>query len=73
MLSIGVENFSFEVIEECDRSMLDSREDYWQDFFKAKEFFLAPSKEGAFLFVFSKLKFHWSFVAFFHYALIAIN
>jgi hypothetical protein len=38
MLSIGVENFSFEVIEECDRSMLDSREDYWQDFFKAKEF-----------------------------------
>ena len=30
MKAIGVENFSFEVIEE--------REDYWQDFFKAKEF-----------------------------------
>lgn len=38
MLSIGVENFSFEVIEECSRDLLDSREDYWQDFFKAKEF-----------------------------------
>ena len=38
MLSIGVENFSFEVIEECSRDLLDSREDYWQEFFKAKEF-----------------------------------
>ena len=36
--AIGVENFSFEVIEECERSKLDEREDYWQDFFKAKEF-----------------------------------
>ena len=38
MLSIGVENFSFEVIEECPRELLNSREDYWQEFFKAKEF-----------------------------------
>lgn len=38
MKAIGVENFSFEVIEECERSKLDEREDYWQDFFKAKEF-----------------------------------
>ena len=38
MKAIGVENFSFEVIEECGRSKLDEREDYWQDFFKAKEF-----------------------------------
>lgn len=38
MKVIGVENFSFEVIEECERSKLDEREDYWQDFFKAKEF-----------------------------------
>ena len=38
MLAIGVENFSFEVIEECSRDLLDAREDYWQDFFKAKEF-----------------------------------
>lgn len=38
MLAIGVENFSFEVIEECSRDQLDAREDYWQDYFKAKEF-----------------------------------
>lgn len=38
MLSIGVENFSFEIIEECDRSQLNEREDYWQNFYKAKEF-----------------------------------
>lgn len=38
MLAIGVENFSFEVIEECPRDQLDAREDYWQDYFKAKEF-----------------------------------
>ena len=38
MLENGVENFSFEVIEECPREKLSEREDYWQDFFKAKEF-----------------------------------
>lgn len=38
MLSTGVENFTFEIIEECDRDKLNEREDYWQDFFKAKEF-----------------------------------
>ena len=38
MLTLGVENFSFEVIEECSREELDTREDYWQDYFKAKEF-----------------------------------
>ena len=38
MMSFGPESFSFEVIEECDRSMLDSREDYWQDYFHAKDF-----------------------------------
>jgi hypothetical protein len=26
------------MIEECDRTKLDSREDYWQNYFKAKEF-----------------------------------
>ena len=36
MQEIGVENFTFEVIEECERSLLDEREDYWQDFYKAK-------------------------------------
>lgn len=38
MMEFGVENFSFEIIEECDRSLLNSREDYWQEFYKAKEF-----------------------------------
>lgn len=38
MAEIGVENFSFEIIEECSRDQLNIREDYWQDFFKAKEF-----------------------------------
>lgn len=38
MLAIGVENFSFELIEECTKDRLDEREDYWQEFFHAKEF-----------------------------------
>jgi hypothetical protein len=38
MFEIGPENFTFEIIEECSRILLDDREDYWQDFFKAKEF-----------------------------------
>ena len=38
MLSIGAHNFTFEIIEECDRTLLNEREDYWQDYFKAKEF-----------------------------------
>lgn len=38
MIAAGPENFTFEVVETCDRSLLDAREDYWQDYFKAKEF-----------------------------------
>ena len=38
MVEFGPENFTFEVIEECERSRLDEREDYWQEYFKAKEF-----------------------------------
>lgn len=39
MKKFGVENFTFQVIEiVTDRSLLDEREDYWQDFYKAKEF-----------------------------------
>lgn len=38
MLSLGVENFTFEIVEECDRTLLNEREDYWQDYFYAKEF-----------------------------------
>lgn len=38
MKQFGVENFTFEIIEECDRSRLNEQEDYWQEFYKAKEF-----------------------------------
>jgi hypothetical protein len=38
MQEVGPENFTFEVIEECEPEELDSREQYWQDFYKAKEF-----------------------------------
>ena len=38
MLSIGVENFMFEIIEECSSDKLTEREKYWTDFYKAQEF-----------------------------------
>lgn len=38
MYALGVENFTFEVVEECDRSELNQREDYWQLYFHAKDF-----------------------------------
>lgn len=39
MAKFGVENFTFQLIEEINnRKLLDEREDYWQDFYKAKEF-----------------------------------
>lgn len=38
MLATGIENFSFELIEECAREQLNEREQFWQAHFKAKEF-----------------------------------
>lgn len=38
MYKEGIENFTFEIIEECEQSKLNEREDYWQDFYKAKEY-----------------------------------
>ncbi len=38
MLELGVENFTFEIIEEVERSKLNEREDYWQEYFHAKDF-----------------------------------
>jgi len=29
MFELGPENFTFELIEECERTRLDEREDYW--------------------------------------------
>lgn len=37
MLAIGVENFMFEIIEECSGNLLNEKEDYWQNFYNAKE------------------------------------
>lgn len=34
MLEEGVYNFYFELLEECPREQLDSKEDYWQSFFQ---------------------------------------
>ena len=38
MMKEGVEVFTFEIVEQCDRAQLNDKEDYWQDYFKAKEF-----------------------------------
>lgn len=38
MYSTGVENFTFEVIEECEKEKLNEREDFWQEYFHAKDF-----------------------------------
>lgn len=38
MKKFGPENFTFEIIEKCPRDKLNEREDYWQEFYKAKEF-----------------------------------
>lgn len=38
MQAIGVENFTFEIVEECPREQLNDKEDFWQNYFKAKDF-----------------------------------
>ena len=38
MSQYGVENFTFELLEVCDKENLDAQEDYWQDFYHAKDF-----------------------------------
>lgn len=38
MMKYNIENFTFELVEECDDSLLDEREDYWQEYFHAKDF-----------------------------------
>lgn len=38
MLEDGVENFRFEIIQECSAAELNEREAFWTDYFKAQEF-----------------------------------
>ena len=38
MAEFGVENFTFELLEECSKDKLDQQEDFWQDFFHAKDY-----------------------------------
>ena len=38
MKSIGVENFMFELIEECKGNELTPREQYWTDFYQAQTY-----------------------------------
>lgn len=47
MTADGVENFSFEVLEECERSELNNRETYWIDFYNTTTFGYNMTKGGA--------------------------
>ena len=38
MKKYGPEAFTFEIVEICERQKLDTQEDYWQEFYKSKEF-----------------------------------
>lgn len=38
MYESGLENWTFEIIEICEQGKLNNREDFWQDFYKAKEY-----------------------------------
>ena len=38
MLEVGIENFTFELIEECASAQLTEREKFYTDFYKAQEF-----------------------------------
>ena len=47
MLIDGVENFTFEVLEECERGALNDREKYYIDFYRTQEFGYNMTKGGA--------------------------
>ena len=38
MLQYGIENFTFEIVEDCVLDKLGEREKFWQEYFKAKEY-----------------------------------
>ena len=37
MKSVGPESFTYEIIEECDRSKLNERERYWINFYNSTD------------------------------------
>ena len=47
MLADGVENFSFEVLQECDRASLNAQETYWIDFYKSQDYGYNMTKGGS--------------------------
>lgn len=47
MLSDGVENFAFEVLQECDRASLNVQEIYWIDFYKSQDYGYNMTKGGS--------------------------
>ena len=47
MFAIGPENFTFEIVEECDSSKLNDREKYWIEYCKSKEFGYNATSGGA--------------------------
>ena len=47
MTKDGVENFTFEVLEECERGMLNDREKYYIDLYRAQEHGYNMSRGGA--------------------------
>jgi group I intron endonuclease len=36
MLELGVENFTFEIVEECDVNLLNDREKYWIEYYQSR-------------------------------------
>ena len=47
MIRDGVENFTFEVLEECERNALNDREKYYISFYRAQEHGYNMSRGGA--------------------------
>ena len=47
MMEDGVENFTFEVLEECGRSHLNDREKYYIAFYRSQEWGYNMSRGGA--------------------------
>jgi len=47
MLSSGVENFTFELLEECPRDKLNEEEIYWINFYQSQDYGYNMTKGGS--------------------------